>query len=118
MDIADLDEQTTTYATPDTVAMTLGLSDPNDPNSLFKFSDASNPTSDFVKDLILSAEDEIDMRTRRSWRVNRVVDEILTINTYQWDENAYRGAYFMNGGYEITLRKNLLPWDPSKGDRL
>ena len=118
MDHSDLDEQITTYATPESVAMTLGLSDPIDPNSVFKFSDESNPTADFVKDLILAAEDEIDLRTHRSWRENRVVDEITTINSYQWDENAYRGAYFMNGGYEITLRKNLRPWDPTKGDRL
>jgi len=118
MDIFEPDAQRTTYATPDTVAMTLGLSDPKDPNSAFKFSDASNPTYEFVEDLILSAEDEIDLRTHRSWRENRVVDEITTINSYQWDENAYRGAYFMNGGYEIPLRKNLRAWDPTKGDRL
>jgi len=118
MDYLASDEPRTTYATPDTVAMTLGLSDPIDPNSLFKFSDSSNPTYEFVEDLILSAEDEIDRRTNRSWRENRVVDEIHTIPNYQWDENAYRSAYYMNGGYVIELRRNLRPWDPSKGDRL
>jgi len=110
--------QKPTYTDPDSVAMTLGLYDPNDPQSLFKFSDVSNPTYDFVEDLILAAEDEIDRRTRRTWRENRVEDYITSISEYQWDANGWRAGYFMNGGYEIVLRKDLRPWDPSKGDRL
>lgn len=108
-----------TYATPDTVASTLGLSDPSDPMSLLKFSDESNPTYEFVSDLIMAAEDEIDLRTRRSWRENRVKDYIVSVSGYQADENSVgRPWYYASGGYEITLRKNLLPWDPTKGDRL
>lgn len=108
----------THYATPDTVASTLGLSDPNDPMSQLKFSDSSNPSWDFVSELILAAEDEIDRRTRRTWRENHVKDYITTIAGYQWDENAYRSAYYQSGGYVIQLRKDILPWDPTKGDRL
>lgn len=68
--------------------------------------------------MILAAEDEIDLRTRRTWRENRVKNYITSIGNYQWDENAYRSAYYQRGGYVIQLRKNLLPWDPSKGDRI
>ena len=114
----DPEFQKTTYATPDSVADTLGLSDPNDPMSLLKFSDSSNPTYDYVEELIRAAEDEIDRRTRRTWRENRVKDYITTIMGYQWDENAYRSGYMQSGGYVIQLRKDILPWDPTKGDRL
>lgn len=112
------DCQKTTYATPETVAQTMGLSDPINPMSLLMFSDSSNPSWDFVNDLILAAEDELDRRLHRTYRENRVKDYITTISSYQWDENGYRAAYFQAGGYEITLRKDLLPWDPSKGDRI
>lgn len=112
------DGQKTTYATPETVAQTMGLSDPINPMSLLTFSDSSNPSWDFVNDLILAAEDELDRRLHRTYRENRVKDYITTISSYQWDENGYRAAYFQSGGYEITLRKDLLPWDPSKGDRI
>ena len=109
----------THYTNPDKVAETLGLSDPSDPMSLFKFSDSSNPSYEFVEDLILSAEDEIDLRTRRTWRENYVKDYVVTVSGYMSDENsAGRPWYYSSGGYEITLRKNLLPWDPSKGDRV
>lgn len=110
---------TPTYTSPDSVASTLGLSDPSDPMSLFKFSDFSNPSYDFVNELILAAEDEIDLRTRRSWRENYVKDYIISISGYQADENSMgRPWYYASGGYEIQLRKNLLPWDPTKGDRI
>ena len=112
------DEKETHYTDVDSVAATLGLSDPNDPMSLLRFSDSSNPSADFIRDLILAAEDEIDRRTRRTWRETRVKDYITTISSYQWDENAYRSAYYQAGGYEITLRRDLRPWDPTKGDRL
>ena len=118
MDYSNADEYRTTYATPDSVAMTLGLQDPIDPSSAFRFSDESNPTADFVSELIQAAEDEIDLRTRRTWRENHVKNYITSILSYSWDENAYRGAYYQSGGYEIPLRRDLLPWDPSKGDRL
>ena len=113
------DGPVTTYATPDTVAQTLGLSDPSDPLSLLKFSDASNPSYDYVCDLILAAEDELDRRLNRSYRVNYVKDYITTISGYQADEGSIgRPWYYNSGGYEITLRKNLMPWDPSLGDKL
>ena len=106
------------YATPDTVAMTLGLQDPIDPASPMRFSDESNPTYEFVDDLIRAAEDQIDRLTQRTWREYKVTNRILDIRNYQWDENAYRGAYYQYGGYKIELQRDLLPWDPSKGDRL
>lgn len=118
MEDYDLDPLATHYTDPDSVAMTLGISDPSDPEAPMRFDDTTNPSYDFVRELILKSEDEIDRRTRRTWRENRVKDYITTISSYQWDENAYRSAYYMAGGYEITLRKDLLPWDPTKGDRI
>ena len=113
------DAPRTTYATPDSVANTLGLSDPIDPMSLFKFSDSSNPSYEFVEDLILAAEDELDRRLNRSYRERRVKDYVTSVQGWQWDENSgYRGAYYAQGGYEITLRRDLRPWDPTKGDRI
>jgi hypothetical protein len=68
--------------------------------------------------MILAAEDEIDRRMRRSWRTNRVVNHLVSIPNYQWDENGWRSAYYQSGGYMIQLRKDILPWDPDKGDKL
>lgn len=107
-----------TYCTPEDVAETLDLPDPVNPNEMYLFSNVSHPTYDRVKKMILSAEDEIDRRTRRSWRENRVVNHQVSIPTYQWDENGWRSAYYQSGGYAIQLRKDILPWDPSKGDKL
>lgn len=112
------EELETHYATPDTVAATMGLSDPSDPMSNSKFSDSSSPSYTDVQEMILAAEDEIDMRTHKTWRENRVKDYITNIGNYQWDENAYRAAYYQRGGYEITLRRGILSWDPTKGDRI
>lgn len=107
-----------TYCTPEDVAETLDLPDPINPNEIFQFTDESHPSYSRVQKLILSAEDEIDQRTRRTWRENRVVNQILDIPTYQWDDNGWRSMYRMSGGYTIQLRKNMLEWDPEKGDRL
>lgn len=107
-----------TYCTPEDVAETLDLPDPINPNETFQFTDESHPSYCRVQKLILSAEDEIDRRTRRTWRENRVVNQILTIPTYQWDDNGWRAEYRLSGGYTIQLRKRILEWDPEKGDKL
>lgn len=106
------------YCTPEDVAETLDLPDPINPNETFHFTDESHPSYSRVQKLILSAEDEIDRRTRRSWRVNRVVNQVKTIPGYQWDENGWRSEYYLSGGYTIPLRRNILEWDPEKGDKL
>lgn len=107
-----------TYCTPEDVAETLDLPDPMNPNEIYQFTDISHPTYERVKKMILTAEDEIDRRMRRSWRTNRVVNHLVTIPNYQWDENGWRSAYHQAGGYMIQLRKDILPWDPEKGDKL
>lgn len=107
-----------TYCTPEDVAETLDLPDPMNPNETYFFSNVSHPTYERVQKMILAAEDEIDRRMRRSWRVNRVVNRLVTIPNYQWDENGWRSAYYQSGGYMIQLRKGILPWDPDKGDKL
>lgn len=107
-----------TYCTPEDVAETLDLPDPMNPNEIYQFSDISHPSYERVKKMILAAEDEIDRRTRRSWRVNRVVNHLVTIPGYQWDENGWRTAYYQSGGYPIQLKKDILPWDPEMGDKI
>ena len=111
--------RTPTYCSVEDVAETLDLPDPVDPNKILMFSNLSHPTYNRVEKMILSAEDEIDKRTRRSWRVNYAKKTLLDIPTYQWDENGYREAYYQNGGLVVRLgHKDILPWDPEKGDSL
>lgn len=108
-----------TYCSVEDVAETLDLPDPIDPHKMLMFSNISHPTYSRVEKMILQAEDEIDRRTRRSWRVNYAKQELKDIPTYQWDENGWREAYYQNGGLVIQLNeKDVLPWDPSKGDKL
>lgn len=107
-----------TYCTPEDVAETLDLPDPMNPNEIYQFTDISHPSYERVQKMILTAEDEIDRRMRRSWRTNRVVNHLVTIPNYQWDENGWRSAYHQAGGYMIQLRKDILPWDPEKGDKM
>lgn len=109
-----------TYCTPDDVAAQLDdLSDPENDEEKFHFSDDSHPSYDRVCTYILAAEDLIDRNTKRSWRQNKVRETLLDIPNYQWDENAWRSAYYQSGGYAIHLaHKNVLEWDPTKGDKL
>ena len=107
-----------TYTTPELVAETMGLPDPADEYGFYHFSDTTVPRYDMVKRMIVSTEGEIDRRLNRSWRENRVVDKVCSINTYQWDENAGRVGYGLRGGNYIKVRKDIRPWDPQKGDRL
>lgn len=107
-----------TYCTVEDVEETLDFPDPSDPMGMFRFSDVSHPSYARVQKMILSAEDEIDRRTRRSWRVNYVKDHIASIQTYWHDINGVRMAYFRNGGDYVQLHKDILPWDPEQGDRL
>lgn len=106
------------YCTPEMVADTMGLADPNSPMGRLSFSDASDPPYDFVEELIVSNEDIIDGQLRQSWRVNRVVDHICSIHTYEQDRNGVRSNYFQKGGDFIQLHKHMLPFDPTQGDRL
>lgn len=106
------------YTTPEIVADTLDLPDPINPNDVYKFSNISHPTYNQVCRMIAANEDQIDKRTKRSWRTCRVVDHVLDIPRYQHDENSWRSDYYLYAGYTIPLQRNILPWDPSKGDKL
>ena len=112
------DVPTPSYTTPDLVAETLDLPDLTNPADSYKFSNVSHPTYDQVCRMICNSEDQIDRRLMRSWRVRRVVDQMLDIPRYQHDENSWRSDYFLFGGYTIPLMRDILPWDPEKGDRL
>lgn len=107
-----------TYCTVEDVEETLDFPSPDDPTGIFRFSDVSHPSYNRVVKLILAAEDEIDRRTQRSWRVNYVKDHITSIQTYWHDLNGVRMAYFRNGGDYVQLHKDILPWDPEQGDKL
>lgn len=107
-----------TYCTPEDVAETLDLPDPMNPNEMYQFSNISHPTYERVQKMILAAEDEIDQRTRKSWRENQIRNHLVSIPGYQWDENGWRSSYYQSGGYTIQLRKDILPWDPEKGDKI
>ena len=102
-----------TYATPDDVAETLDLPDHMDPTGMFTFSDESHPSFSRVEKLILSAEDEIDRRTRRTWRENRVEDYQCSISDYWGDINGWRNEYYRAGGNYVQLRKDIREWDPT-----
>lgn len=107
------------YADPDLVAETMGLPDRNDPLSLFRFSDMSNPSYNYVNHLIMASEDVIDRRLQRSWRENRVVNHITTARDYYADRNSvYRAEYWAHGGNMVQLHKSLRPIDPLEGDRI
>lgn len=105
-------QRTPTYATPEDVAETLDLQDPNDPYATPTFNNKTRPTYDRVVKYILGAEDVIDHDLNRSWRENIVEDFVTDIHTYQWDENAWRTAYWINGGNYISLKREVRPWNP------
>jgi hypothetical protein len=86
--------------------------------NLLQPSDASLPDWDELCFRITVAERFIDRYTGRSWRENRVKDEVFDINTYWHDENSRRYEYWIQGGYNVQLNRNVLPFDTSKGDRI
>ena len=101
-----------TYCTPEEVAETLDLPNPEDNYGYFTFTDMTHPSYKQVERMICSNEDIIDRRLRRSWRVNYVKDHTLNIPKYWQDENAWRMEYYRQGGNYIQLRKDVLPWNP------
>lgn len=107
-----------TYCTPQDVAETLDLPDPNDSTGYLTFNDMTHPPISQVVRMIRSNEDIIDRRLRRSWRENQVKDYLTTINTYWHDINGWRSDYYAEGGDYIQLRKDMRPWDPELGDHL
>ena len=102
----------TTYCTPEDVANTLDLPDPNDAMGKLKFTDLTHPNYDYVCEMIASNEDIIDRRVRRSWRENIVRDKLNSIQTYWHDINSRRAEYYMQGGDYVQLRKNMREWNP------
>lgn len=106
------------YCTPEDVAETLDLQDPDDPYGTMHFSDLSHPSYSRVCKMIKSNEDIIDRTLRKSWRENRVVNQVFSIDSYWHDINAFRSKYYVEGGNYVQLRKDVLPWDPTKGDKM
>ncbi len=106
------------YCTVEDVEETLSLPSRTDPMGIFRFTDVSNPSYDRVCKLIIGAENVIDGRARKSWRTNRVVNHVTSIKTYWHDLSGMRIGYATHGGDYVQLRKDVLPWDPEKGDKL
>lgn len=100
------------YCDPEMVAETLDLPDPTNPDDVYKFSNISHPNYNQVCRMIVSNEDKIDRRLKRSWRMHKVVDQVLDIPRYQHDENSWRSDYFLYNGYTIPLQRDILPWHP------
>lgn len=106
------------YCDPEMVAEVMDLPDPTNPQDVYKFSNISHPTYNAVCRMIASNEDKIDRRLKRSWRPHRVVNQMLDIPRYQHDENSWRSDYFLYNGYTVPLMRDVLPWDPEKGDKM
>lgn len=96
-----------TYCTPEEVADTLDLPDPNDAMGMLSFSDVSHPSYNQVCRMIRSNEDVIDRRLRRTWRENTEKNRLYTINTYWHDLNGWRSDYYSEGGDFVQLRKDV-----------
>lgn len=109
---------TDVYCTPDDVAMAMDLPDPSDPFGVLKFDDVSHPSFEQVERMIRSNSDIIDRRLRRSWRENRVIDRIMSIDHYERDENTWRRDYYLRGGNFVQLERDLRPIDPALGDKI
>lgn len=110
----------THYCTPDDVARVIRFPD-NSENRLGvgRFDETTVPSYEDVCEIILSNEEQIDRYTNRSWRVNRVKDELVSIGKYQFDAiTTGRPDFWARGGNYITLNRDILPWDPQQGDKL
>lgn len=103
------------YCTPEDVAETLDLPDPNDNYGTMMFSEMSHPSYSRVCKMIKSNEDIIDRTVRRSWKENRVVDQVLTINTYWHDINGWRQDYYTEGVTMSSSVKMSCPGTHPKG---
>ena len=101
-----------TYCTPDDVAEVMDLPDHTDPTGMLTFTNESHPSYERVQKMILAAEDEVDRRTRRTWRTNYVFDQQRTISGYWHDINGWRSDYYAEGGDFVQLRKNVKEWNP------
>ena len=112
------EELKVSYCTPEEVADTLDLPDPNDAMGVLSFSDVSHPSIFQVCRMIRANEDQIDRRLHRSWRENFVKEQTFTISNYWHDINGWRSDYYAEGGNYVQLRKDMREWDPTKGDRL
>lgn len=107
------------YCTPEDVCRAIRIIDFYDRNGeILRPSDSSLPDYDELCFRIAVAEKFIDKYTGRSWRENREKNSVMSINTYWHDINARRSEYWLQGGYFVQLRKNVRPWDTSKGDKL
>lgn len=109
----------TTYCEPVDVCKAIRIIDLYDVNEgILEPSDVSLPDYDELCQRITVAEKFIDRYTGRSWRENRVRNQIMDVNTYWHDINARRAEYWQQGGYYLQLHKDVLSFDPSKGDKL
>lgn len=107
------------YCTPEDVMKAIRMIDLYDVNmGILQPSDSSLPDYDELCQRITVAEKFIDRYTGQSWKENRIVRQLCDVNTYWHDENAMRSEYWQQGGYFIPLHKDIIEFDPLKGDKL
>ena len=107
-----------TYCTPEEVFETIEYFD-HDTQKLIIPSNTTVPTAETLRKRILAMEDQIDLYTGDTWRVKKVEGQIVEVDDYWKDGNSWaRSDYFKQGGFRVNLHKNVLPWDPEKGDKL
>jgi hypothetical protein len=81
--------------------------------------DQSFPTREWLQERILEASDYLDSATQDTWGVIQHKDYIMDRGDLWWLTNTYRfNVPWQRGGWQTQLINPILPWDPSKGDKL
>lgn len=109
---------TEVYCSPDDVSQAMDLPDPSNGFGTMMFDDSSHPSYEQVERMIRANSEIIDRRLMRSWRENRVVNRIVSIDVYEKDENTWRRDFYLRGGNTIQLERDLRAFDAAKGDKI
>ena len=109
---------TEVYCSPDDVSQAMDLPDPSNGFGTLMFDDSSHPSYEQVERMIRANSEIIDRRLMRSWRENRVVNRIVSIDVYEKDENTWRRDFYLRGGNTIQLERDLRAFDAAKGDKI
>ena len=108
----------TGYCTPQDVIDLLMVRDPCT-QKVITLSDNSFPTYDWVQKRILVASDGLDASLQDTWGVIQHKDYIMDRGDLWWFTNTFRwNVPYFRGGWQTQLINPILPWDPTKGDKL
>ena len=116
--MADEQLRTTGYCTPEDVIDLLMLRDPYT-QEIMTLNDHTFPTRAWVQKRILVASDFIDSSTQDTWGVIQHKDYVMDRGDMWWYTNTTRwNIPLQRGGWQTQLINPILPWDPTKGDKL